>query len=275
MMTASVSSLHSSNQGGIGMVKFVTLGAALALAVPALCRGQAPFAPTRLEVDRAELTRLLDQYDAVARSPAYSESLRGEGSAQADVIRERLRTGDFRAGDQITLFIEGAEAAQWDTLIVEAGPLIDVPTVGPILLQGVLRSELETHLGTELGRFFQLPRVQAHALIRVSMMGVGGPGFYVMPADLLLSEAVMLAGGPGAGDLGRIQIERGQDVLWSVDDLRAPLAEGRTLDDLGLQAGDRIVLPQAGSSVTDPIVERLVRNVPFFLLSAFLGASIR
>ena len=64
-------------------------------------------------------------------------------------------------------------------------------------------------------------------------------------------------------------------MLWSVDDLRAPLAEGRTLDDLGLQAGDRIVLPQAGSSVTDPIVERLVRNVPFFLLSAFLGASIR
>ena len=275
-MTTGVSLLHSSNQGGMGMVKFVTLGAALVLAVPALCRGQAPIAPTRLEVDRAELTRLLDQYDAVAQSPAYSESLRDEGRAQADIIRERLRIGDFRAGDQIALFIEGAEAAQWDTLIVEAGPLIDVPTVGPILLQGVLRSELETHLGTELGRFFQLPGVQAHALIRVAMVGVGQPGFYVMPADLLLSEAVMAAGGPGAGDPSQIQIERGQDLLWSVEDLLAPLAEGHTLDDLGLQAGDRIVLPpETPSAAESPIMQGLIRNAPFILLSALLGASIR
>lgn len=222
------------------------------------------------------MTRLLTQFDAVAQSTAYSDVLRDEGRAQADIIRERLRIGDFRAGDQIALFIEGAEAAQWDTLIVEAGPVIDVPTVGPILLQGVLRSELETHLSTELGRFFQLPRVQAHALIRVSMMGVGGPGFYVMPADLLLSEAVMLAGGPGGGDLGRIQIERGQDVLWTVEDLLAPLAEGHSLDDLGLQAGDRIVLPpETPSAAESPILQRVIQNVPYILISAFLGASLR
>ena len=258
------------------MTRIVSMVTALAVSVPVLCSGQDSLAPTRLEVNRAELTRLLDQYDAIVQSTAYSDVLRDEGRARADIIRNRLSIGDFRRGDQIALFIGEGSAVQWDTLIVEAGPLIDVPTVGPILLHGVLRSELETHLGKELGRFFQLPRVQAHALIRVSVVGLGQPGFYVMPADLLLSEAVMLAGGPGGTDPGLIQIERGPDVIWSFEDLRVPLAEGRTLDDLGLQAGDRIVLPPANTSVAEsPVFEQLIRNVPWLLMSALLGFTIR
>ena len=39
-----------------------------------------------------------------------------------------------------------------------------------------------------------------------------------------------------------MRVERGQEVLWSVEELLAPVAEGRTLDDLGLRAGDRIIL---------------------------------
>ncbi len=105
----------------------------------------------------------------------------------------------------------------------------------------------------------QDPLVQARALIRVAIMGVGQPGFYMMPAELPLSEAVMLAGGPGAGaDPGRIRVDRGQEVLWTVEELLAPVADSRTLDDLGLQGGDRIILqeessPSAGNGLT-PIV---------------------
>ena len=118
------------------MTKLVTIVAALGFAVPALCSGQDAVDPTRLEIDRAELTRLLAQYDAVAQSTAFSDVLRDEGRTRAGVIRERLSMGDFRAGDQIALFIEGGGAVQWDTVVVEAGPLIDVPTLGPILLEG-------------------------------------------------------------------------------------------------------------------------------------------
>ena len=188
-----------------------------------------------------------------------------------------MSVGDFRAGEQIALLIDGGGTVQWDTLTVEAGPLIDVPTLGPILLQGVLRSELEAHLGRELGLFIQTPRVQARALIRVSIMGVGRPGFYVMPADLPLSEAVMLAGGPGAGvDPGQIRVERGQDVLWSVEELLAPVAAGRTLDDLGLQAGDRIILPEGSApGGQSPFLQQVYRSAPFILASLLLGTSIR
>ena len=258
------------------MTKFVTMVTAVACAVPVLCSGQDTFAPTRFGIDRAELTRLLAQYEAVARSTAYSEVLRDEVRGQADIIRDRMRTGDFRAGDQIALFIEGARDAQWDTLTVEAGPLLDVPTLGPILLHGVLRSELETHLATEIGRFIELPRVQAHALIRVAFMGVGQPGFYMMPAELPLSEAVMLAGGPAGGvDPGQMQVQRGQEVLWSVEELLAPVAAGSSLDDLGLQAGDRIMLqegsaPSAGGGVTPIILSTLVGTLSAILINSII-----
>ena len=125
--------------------------------------------------------------------------------------KSSLRLGDFQAGNQIVLSIEGGGSVQSDTLTVESGPLIDVPTLGPILLHGVLRSELETHLATEIGRFIQTPRIQARALIRVSVAGaVGQPGFYALPTDLRLSDAVTLAGGPAGGaDPGQIRVERG------------------------------------------------------------------
>ena len=192
------------------MIKLVTMVTALALAHPAMCSGQDPLGPKRLEIDRAELTRLLAQYDSVAQSMAYSDELRQEGRAQADIIRERLRAGDFRSGDRIALLIERGGTAQWDTLVVEAGPLVEVPTLGPILLQGVLRPEVETHLSTEVARFILSTRVRAHALIRFSIRGVTRPGFYLMPADLPLSEAVVLGGGPlGGANPGEIRIERG------------------------------------------------------------------
>ena len=84
-----------------------------------------------------------------------------KGGHAHSLFGSALRTGDFQAGDEVALLIEGGGVVQWDTLTVEAGPLIDVPTLGPILLEGVLRSELETHIEVELGRFIQLPRVQA------------------------------------------------------------------------------------------------------------------
>jgi len=258
------------------MIKLVTMVTALAFGVPALCSGQDPMGPTRLEIDRAQLTSLLDQYDAIVRSTAYSDVLRDEAIAQAGVIRERLRLGDFHAGDQITLFIEGGSSVRPDTLTVESGPLIEVPTLGPILLHGVLRSELEAHLTMEIGRFIQLPRVQAHALIRVSVAGaVGRPGFYALPTDLRLSDAVTLAGGPASGaDPGQIRVERGQEVLWSVEELLAPVAEGRTLDDLGLQPGDRIILSESGSGVLSG-VGPAVQGLVFLMMGALVSSLIR
>jgi hypothetical protein len=261
------------------MMKLLAVLCALTLSVPAVCSGQDPLDPTRLEIGRAELARLLAQYDAVVQSTAYSDELREEGRAKADIIRERLGAGDFRPGDQIVLLIEGGSAPQSDTLTVEEGLVVDVPTLGPIVLQGVLRAELETHMQTEVARFIQSPRVRARALIRVLLLGVGQPGFHTIPADLPLSDVVMLTGGPILGaDPGEIRIERGKDVLWSVEELLAPVAEGRTLDELGLQAGDRIILPGGDTrtaSTSSAFLQGFLQTALYIAVPLFLGVSIR
>jgi protein involved in polysaccharide export with SLBB domain len=91
--------------------------------------------------------------------------------------------------------------------------------------------------------------VRAQTLVRIQILGgVGKPGFYTVGSGLLVTDAVMLAGGPSGGsELDEIRIERGDEVIWDADQLRPAIIEGRTLDELSVRAGDGIYVPQAGA----------------------------
>jgi polysaccharide export outer membrane protein len=150
----------------------------------------------------------------------------------------------FQIGDRILLHVEG-DSALSDTFTVVAGPALRLPAIGEISLAGVLHSDLETHLTRELGRFIKDPVVQARALIRVSVVGeVTRPGYYAVPTDLVLADALMRAGGATqAARVDRLRVLRGNSSLWSGSELQAAIARGATLDDLGIRAGDRIQVP--------------------------------
>ncbi len=228
------------------MIKALSLAATLLACFVLPIHGQPPdvWNPQGLTMERAELERLLDDLGQIANSGGYSGRIRDGAERDAELIQGRLNEGDFRLGDQIRLTVTG-ESGIPPTLPVEPGPRITLPTIGAIPLNGVLRSELELHLTRELSRFIQAPMVQATSEIRVSIQGaVGAPGFYTAPADMLISEALMLAGGPGqTAALEEIRIERAGDVLWDGSEVRDLLTEGRTLDQLNLRGGDQIFLP--------------------------------
>src|SRR5438552_18381355 len=155
----------------------------------------------------------------------------------------------FQAGDRVLLRVEG-DSALTDTFTVVAGPALRLPDIGEISLAGVRRTDLEAHLTRELGRYIKDPVVQARALIRVSVVGeVSRPGFYAVPVDLVLPDALMLAGGATqAARVDQLSILRGNASLWSGSDLQAAIARGATLDELGVRAGDRIQVPGRGDS---------------------------
>jgi protein involved in polysaccharide export with SLBB domain len=211
--------------------------------------GQVPLDadPGRAERTRADLEGLLTYYDEVLRSPVYSESVKQSVRVSSERIRSRLQEGDFRLGDRIALYVEG-EPELPDTVSVEVGPRISLPLFGDISLNGVLRSEIQPHLAEQLGRFIRDPVVRAKALMRVSIQGaVGAPGYYVIPADMLLGEALMAAGGPAANaDIEDLRIERGPQRVIDGQQLQDAMREGLTLDQLNLQAGDQIVMPERG-----------------------------
>ncbi len=216
---------------------------------------------------REDLEELLGYYEDALRSPAYSESVKESLAVQASRIRERLRDGDFKLGDRIVLSVEG-ETALPDTVLVEAGPRISLPIFGDIPLDGVLRSEVEERITQSLSAFLRNPIVRAEGLMRLSVQGsVAQPGFYVVPANMLLSETLMVAGGMTAGsDLDGIRLERGQEVLMEGDDLQEAIRQGLSLDQLNMQAGDQVVLPSGadGGFLTNlGVIAGLVSSVAF------------
>jgi polysaccharide export outer membrane protein len=201
-------------------------------------------------LSREDLTELLQEYQAALGSPAYSGRMKNELRAAAERVRDRLAHGDFQPGDRVVLYVQGQPDLP-DTVPVEPGPSISLPLFGEISLDGVLRSEISGYLSKELGKMIRDPVVRAQGLMRLSVQGdVGVPGFYTVPTDILVSEALMMAGGPGRdSDLEDLRIERGSKVLYGGQELQTAMRAGRTLDQLSLQAGDQIVLPQKGTSI--------------------------
>jgi protein involved in polysaccharide export with SLBB domain len=244
------------------------------LALPGLGTAQ-----TLLETDpgssvrtRADLERLVDYYEQMLASPAYSERVKQEARTNVDRVRARLRDGDFRVGDRIVLDVEG-EPQLPDTVAVEAGPKIVLPLFGEIGVGGVLRSEIEAHLTRELGAFLRDPVVRARGLMRLSIQGqVARPGFYVVPAEMLVTEALMVAGGPGGNaDLTKLRIERGANELAGGQELQDAMRDGWTLDQLNMQAGDQIVLPQRTTGVWGTVGRVALGAVPGVIIAVLLG----
>lgn len=200
---------------------------------------------------RAELEELLRTYEAAALSPAYSDAAIRDAQMRAVDIRRRLEEGDLRVGDAILIFVEG-EPSIPDTVEVQSGPdggpVVVLPTFGSIPLAGVLRSEIEPHIVRELSRQIRAPIVRAEALMRLSIQGaVANPCFCVVPADMLLGQAIMAAGGPAPNAaIDNIRVERGATVLFDGETVREEIRLGRTLDQLSLQAGDQLVVPAQG-----------------------------
>lgn len=216
------------------------------LGAPAQLAAQSPaeWDSAREQMTRAELEELLTRLEANSESSAYSSRMRAEMRQSIEAIRRRLEHGDFQVGDRIVLWVE-REPELSDTLVVSSGGVVHVPIVGDMSVQGVLRSELQSKMQEHIGTYIRNPTVRAQALIRILVHGeVSQPGFYTVPAETVVSDALMIAGGPTqAAKLTDLRVERGSTNVWEGESMQVAVAQGRTLDQMNIQAGDRIVIP--------------------------------
>ena len=166
---------------------------------------------------------------------------------EAALIRSRLESGDFQAGDRIVVRVEGEQQLS-DTFTVGPGPALLLPQIGDVPLGGVLRSELPERLEGHVARYVREPVVRVRPLIRVLVEGdVGKPGFYAVPPDLPLADVVTVAGGlTQRAKASGMRVERAGDVIWQGAPLQQALGRGLTLDQLSLRAGDRVFVPTRG-----------------------------
>ncbi len=243
-------------------VSLVTVLACLVMQ-PVLAQQPEGSDPRRVYMSRDDLRELLNRLELAENSAAYSSSLRGRARLEASLIRTRLNEGDFQTGDRILLVVQG-EPTLTDTFTVAEGRILDLPDIGDVPLAGVLRAELEPYLVSYISRYIRDPTVRTRSLMPITILGgVLQPGFYTVPSQMLLPDVLMVAGGPTQlAKITEIRVERGNSRIWQAEHLQDAITAGRTLDQLNLLAGDRIVIPAqapAGSTF------RLVRTVAAIL----------
>jgi len=166
------------------------------------------------------------------------------GPLAAQIAKATPATG-FQVGDQISLQVDG-DTLFTKTLTVGPGPALTLPVIGVIPLAGVQRVDVETYLTQQLGRYMKSPVVHAKARVRLSILGeVEHPGFYAVAADVVIGDALMVAGGPTRdAKVGDWRIERNGERVWVGDPLRQAIAQNMTIDQMNLHTGDQIVVPR-------------------------------
>jgi protein involved in polysaccharide export with SLBB domain len=166
-------------------------------------------------------------------------------TAEAWLLRSRLQRGDFQDGDRIVVRLLGTVTFS-DTITVRSGKMLPLPRMADLPLEGVLRSELNTRLSSHLAKYLRDSSAQATPLLRLAVLGaVRAPGYYYTSADVLLSDVIMKAGGPAPNaDLGKMQIRRAGETIWSPQDTRTAISDGLSLDRLHLRAGDELYVAE-------------------------------
>jgi protein involved in polysaccharide export with SLBB domain len=174
---------------------------------------------------------------------AAAQAEQSQNPMLAAAIRQRLRDGDFQVGDKILLSIF-TDAARTDTLVVREGRLIDLPAKAVLPLTGVLRSELKDRVTAEVLKYVKADRVDVTPLTRIGVLGeVARPGYFAFRSDVPITDAIMQAGGPtAAADIDKSVVKRANREYRSADETRQAVAKGLTLDQLGLSAGDELVV---------------------------------
>ena len=216
--------------------------ATLALVAALLSAGIPSIADAQVATPGVAAVRgtLRSRADLEAAAVAAQDAGRG---MEAAAIRARLAEGDFVVGDRIVVSLH-LDTLVHDTLVVREGAMLRIPSLVDVPLRGVLRSELEPRVTQELSRVLRSPRVEAHGLVRMAVLGeVTRPGYYYVTADMLVSDAIMTAGGPTASaQPERSEVRRAGATLLDRDRVRAAIQTGTTLDALGLRAGDELVV---------------------------------
>jgi protein involved in polysaccharide export with SLBB domain len=196
----------------------------------------------RPQATRAELEAGLASLQQIIASPAYSKSLRRAKEVEAELVKQRLAEGDFQVGDQIAIQVFN-EQTLTGKFTVLGDHTITLPQLQPISVKGVLRSEIRDYLTKEIGKYVKDPQVTIQgSYIRLSVMGgVGRPGYYSFPADTLVSEAIMAAGGPAGGvRMDKSVVKRNGEEVIPKGEVQRAIELGLSLDQLNLHGGDEL-----------------------------------
>ncbi len=205
-------------------------------------------ATRRALVSRADLEMAATTAERAAKATADKRE-RARKMHEAQLLRDRLRDGDFQSGHRILLSVIG-DSALSDTFTVRADRKLQLPNLPAFSVAGLLQSELQERLDTEIRKYVKNPTVRATGLLQVTLSGgVGRPGFYNVPMDALITDAIMVAGGPTqVADVTNVIVKRGSEKVLDKDLMNDAIRSGLTLADVGMRPGDQLEVGQSSAA---------------------------
>lgn len=198
---------------------------------------------TGLLVSRAELTTAASIAEAAATKG--DPATRAQNALTASAIRQRLRDGDLQVGDRVVITIV-SDAIHRDTVVVRSEHTLELQGGVVVPVAGVLRSELQDRVSSEVMKYVKAQSVEVTPLMRVGVLGaVTHPGYFAFSSDIPITEAIMNAGGPTAtADVAKSVVLRRSQQFRSASETSLAITSGLTLDQFGLAAGDELVIGQ-------------------------------
>lgn len=178
---------------------------------------------------------------------------------EAFLLQTRLREGDFEVGDRVLTAYDGIGLQRAETLTVQTGKVLRLgDQMGDLSVRGMLRFELFDSVAARVAKYYKNEVVHVVPLIRLSISGtVRMPGAHYARGDTPLSDFITRIGVPDvSADLSNVVIKRGQVAWLEKEDVRTALTDGLTIDALGLEPGDEIVVgARASGSRWVPVMQ--------------------
>jgi len=139
-----------------------------------------------------------------------------------------------------------------DDYIIDANGRILMPIIGLVSVYGKTPKEVEEILVERYKEWFKEPFVYIRPLIRITVMGeVARPGAYRTDPRSSLWELLANAGGTtSSADLKKMVVFRGGEKV--IGDLLKSFENAISLEEVGIQSGDQILVPSRGGfHITD------------------------
>ena len=156
----------------------------------------------------------------------------------------------LRPGDVLQVIVWGQDDYSGQFKVDVQGK-IQYPILGEIDTSNKTLVQIRDELRTGLGEIFNRPFVTVNPQFNIAVLGeVRSPGLFSVDPTLTVLDIVAMAGGPSAnGNINQIRLMRaGQTMNLSFGEDRVG---ARSLQDVGLQSGDQIMVPRRGFTGDD------------------------
>lgn len=215
------------------------------LFLSALGAAHAQDTATGFQAKRLDLQNRAGVLESELANPKLSAGKKKAAQTELTAVRSRLEKGDFKTGDLLVITVNVEDKPVVDTATVRDNGIISIQRFQDFSVAGLLRSEVLDGIKKHVSVYYRLPEVRVNFSTRLTISGaVGRPGPYSVSPDRPLSEVIALAGG-GAQNakLDQLEVKRAGRTIISTKDSKRLLIEGKTIEQVGIQSGDQVIIP--------------------------------